>query len=199
VLQPSVLSSSRTGKMEPKTEYIAAKSDYFEGLEPLEVVNMMQALASPFKKKLMPYIFQEDEVLKYLENDSFFFALKPSDEYFKRIAGYLHICEANNPVDINFMLDVRLIPSWCVEIFRNFENYVFMTHAICPSRGSFGFLIESLKERYDGIMCFTSINSPGLPGQKRHGIKFNEATFTMYNPYKGADSTFVWGVWKKDA
>jgi len=145
-------------------------------------------LAKPYVGQLMPYIHDLVEVEKYIE--SFYVAYDS-----RGIVGALHCSLPTLDRDIQFLLDVKLVPDSIIEDFSTGKgSQLFISHVVCPGRGSFGTIIRSLKKDYTDLLCFLSVNSPAMPSYRRHGFWFT-ATIPIYNKYKKGTSDCQLGYW----
>jgi len=148
-------------------------------------------LAEGYEDKLMPYIYQDWTVVKYFDA----FWVTPSEGSIK---GAIHCCFPNSDRDAEFLHDVKGVPLEIVKEFQNSTNQdIFLSHIICPGKGSFGQIVRHLKTISDSLYCFLSIKSPALNSYIRHGFDFSlDNPIDIWNPYKNDYSKCVFGIWK---
>jgi len=145
-------------------------------------------LAEGYESRLMPYIYQDWTVVKYFDA----FWVTPSEG---PIQGAIHCCYPNNDRDAEFLHDVKGVPLEIVKEFQNIaSNGIFLSHIICPGKGTFGQIVRHLKTVSDCLYCYLSIKSPAFESYKRHGFKFSSSK-KIWNPYKNGYSECSLGIW----
>jgi len=152
-------------------------------------VPQIVGLAEGYEDKLMPYIYQDWTVVKYFDA----FWVTPDEGPIK---GAVHCCYPGNDRDAEFLHDVKCVPLSIVKRFQSVESKdIFLSHIICPGKGTFGQIVRHLKTISDSLYCYLSINSPAFESYIRHGFEF-KYTEIIWNPYKKDYSEFSLGIWR---
>lgn len=116
-----------------------------------------------------------------------------------KLEGAIQAVKGSNE-DIYLLLSMlKRVPSSILSDFLlSGSNSLFIFQLICVGSGSFGKIIESLKEEFN-LWCFCSINQKSYLSYIRHGFLFKEEDkVTFYNPHKEGNSTFQLGKYVKE-